>query len=82
MGARLTRFDVDALALEARLTPWRRELIVRVRGVAGEDGATRLHVECGGADPAAGFDFGWTRLTIVRFRVTLATTDPPPPPGP
>jgi hypothetical protein len=77
MGARVTRFDVDRLALEARLVRWRLALLVRVHGVAAGGGATGLSVECA-REGGGTFDFGLARATIARFRATLATTDPPP----
>jgi hypothetical protein len=76
MGARVTRFDVDRLALEARLVRWHLELLVRVHGVATSPGATGLTVEC--ARDGDAFDFGLARATIARFRATLARTEPPP----
>ena len=43
VGARITRYDIDAGALEARLTRWGREGVVRV-SAAGE-APTRITVE-------------------------------------
>jgi hypothetical protein len=76
MGARITRLDVEALTLEARLTRWRLELVLRVQGAATGSGGTRLAVQCAGAPP--GLAFGLGRLAIARFRATLAGTEPPP----
>lgn len=47
-GARITRYDMEAGELEARLTRWARERIVRVRA-AGEPPATRVTVEVDGS---------------------------------
>jgi hypothetical protein len=76
MGARLTRYDADALTLEARTRRFGLAAVIRI--AAYEDGeATRLEVESRlvGRLP---FDFGVNAANVSRFALTLKTTDLPP----
>ena len=76
MGARLTRYDAEALTLEARVRGWGIATVIRV--TAREDGeTTRLAVESRlvGRLP---FDLGVNAANVSRFVLTLTTTDLPP----
>ncbi len=60
LGARITRYDVEDGALEARWSSSRRWARVRVQ--AGADDTTDLDIESGGVD---------SRSVIRRFRAEL-----------
>ncbi len=76
MGARLTRYDADALTLEARVRRWGVATVIRI--AAHEDGeTTRLAVQSRLAS-RVGFDFGLNARNVSRFAQTLQTTDLPP----
>jgi hypothetical protein len=70
LGARITRFDVEAGTAEARLRRFRRPALVRLHAEAAGVAATRLHVE---SDALA-----WT-LMFRRFRGDLRLVERPTP---
>jgi hypothetical protein len=45
LGARITRYDIEARTAEARLRRFTRPALVRLRAVPAGAAATRLHVE-------------------------------------
>lgn len=75
IGARLTRYDVDARTLEARVRRFHFEIVVRLRGDDDGPGRSRLHVESERA--GRGPDLGSSRRLIRRFERALATTSLP-----
>jgi len=76
MGARLTRYDAEALTLEARVRRWGIAAVIRVS--AKHDGeTTRLAVESRLVSPLP-FDLGVNAANVSHFASTLATTDLPP----
>ena len=75
-GARLTRYDAEALTLEARVRRFGIATVITI--AAHENGeATRLEVESRLAR-CMGFDFGLNARNVSRFEQTLRTTDLPP----
>lgn len=76
MGARLTRYDGEALTLEARARRFGIATVMRIAAHANGDD-TRLTIESrlAGRMP---FDFGVNAANVSRFQLTLETTDLPP----
>jgi hypothetical protein len=70
LGARITRYDVEARTAEARLRRFARPALVRLRAVPAGAAATRLHVESDA--------FGWA-LMFRRFRGALRGVEHPAP---
>ncbi|MBI3636116.1 MAG: hypothetical protein HY216_07865 [Candidatus Rokubacteria bacterium] len=62
-GARITRYDADALTLEARLSRWGRPAMVTARAEEGND-AARIGIE---TDAIAG---GWLLRRVERSLYT------------
>ena len=76
MGARLTRYDADALTLEARARRFGLATVIRI--AAQQEGeATRLEIESRMAERIP-FDFGLNAANVSRFQQALATTEVPP----
>ncbi|PYN99334.1 MAG: hypothetical protein DMD91_12885 [Candidatus Rokuibacteriota bacterium] len=77
MGARLTRYDADALTLEARTRRFGIATVIRIAAHAGGE-TTRLEI----ASRRAGrlpFDLGVNAANVRRFTLTLSETDLPSP---
>jgi hypothetical protein len=70
LGARITRYDVEAGTAEARLRRFRRPALIRLRAEAAGASRTRLHVE---SDAVA-----WTPV-FRRFRGDLLLLERPVP---
>ena len=76
MGARLTRYDAEALTLEARGRTFGIATVISI--VAREHGeATRLEVESRLVSRLP-FGLGVTAANVSRFAATLAATELPP----
>jgi hypothetical protein len=75
MGARLTRYDIEAQTLEARASGWGRELVIRLTVREERAGHSRLGIE---SWLERGLDLGSSRRTIRRFEAVLAATPLPP----
>jgi len=76
MGARLTRYDAEALTLEARVRRWGVATVIKI--AARENGeATRLQIESRLVSRLP-FDLGVNAANLGRFASTLETTDLPP----
>lgn len=74
MGARLTRYDLEARMLEARAVGWAREVVIRLTVSEEHPGASRLDIE---SWLERGLDLGSARRTIRRFEAVLAATPLP-----
>lgn len=74
MGARLTRYDLEARMLEARAVGWAREVVIRLTVSEAHPGASRLDIETW---LERGLDLGSARRTIRRFEAVLAATPLP-----
>ena len=76
MGARLTRYDAEALTLEARVRRWGIATVIRIAAKQSGE-ATRLEVESRLVSRLP-FGLGVNAGNVSRFASTLATTDLPP----
>jgi hypothetical protein len=76
MGARLTRYDAEALTLEARVRRWGVAMVMRIAAQPNGE-ATRLEVESRLVRRLP-FDLGLNSTNVSRFTSTLTTTDLPP----
>ncbi|HXG16704.1 MAG TPA: hypothetical protein VNK50_10670 [Calidithermus sp.] len=74
LGARLTRYDLDARMLEARAEGWMREVVIRLTVSEERAGHSRLGVE---SWLERGLDLGAARRAIRRFEAVLAETPLP-----
>ncbi|MCL6639999.1 MAG: hypothetical protein K6T92_01365 [Candidatus Rokubacteria bacterium] len=74
MGARLTRYDLEAQTLEARASGWAREVVIRLTVRQEAAGRCRLTID---SWLERGLDLGSSRRTIRRFEAVLADTPLP-----
>jgi hypothetical protein len=74
MGARLTRYDLEARMLEARAVGWVREVVIRLTVSEERPGGCRLDIE---SWLERGPDLGSARRAIRRFEAVLADTPLP-----
>ncbi|MGH7390826.1 MAG: hypothetical protein ACREM3_15420 [Candidatus Rokuibacteriota bacterium] len=70
LGARITRYDVEALTLEARVAQRRGDALVRLRAAEAEPGRTRLAVAAETASRVPWLARG--RSLVRRFARELA----------
>jgi hypothetical protein len=74
MGARLTRYDLEAQTLEARASGWIREVVIRLTVREEAAGRCRLMID---SWLERGLDLGASRRAIRRFEAALADTPLP-----